>query len=468
MADHITQDIYVIVLAAGKGTRMKSKLHKVLHPLAGKPMIGHVLDNVEALQPKGIFVIVGHEAQQLKDWAAEDGRQITWVHQAEQLGTAHAVQTALPYLNESGAKPNSKVLIISGDVPLTQTLTFKSLCQVQTEFSLLTQVIDNPHGYGRILRDENGVVTGIVEEKDATSEQRAVKEINTNVMVLNKSLLEELLPKVSNNNAQQEYYLPDLVGLAAEKNEPQSRVEVIVAPNDWEVQGVNDRVQLEALERLYQRNYARALMVEGVTIADASRIDIRGELKAGVDCTLDINVVIEGKVVLGDNVKIGQNVRLKNVVIGDNVEINAFCDIADAEIAQNCNVGPFARVRPGSKLAEGARLGNFVETKNAVIGEGAKINHLSYAGDCEIGRETNIGAGTIFCNYDGVNKHKTIIGEGVFIGSNSSLVAPLNIAQGATVGAGSTLTQDVPESALAVARAKPRIINGWKRPTKKN
>lgn len=463
MANPITAPVYVIVLAAGKGTRMKSDLPKVLHQLAGKPMLGHVLDNLKAVAPAGTLVVCGHGADKLKHWLPIKHDTVQWVEQQQQLGTGHAVAITLPQLEAMKIPENAKIVVVSGDVPLTSGETLRKLCQTDSSFSLVTVTIENPTGYGRILRDQAGAVTGIIEEKDASDQQRGIKEVNTNIMAISYDLLKSIVPLLTNDNAQKEYYLPDLVGLAKAKGHA---IETIAARSTWEVEGVNDRGQLQALERHYQRSLIEQAMRDGLSVADANRVDIRGDFTFGQDCALDINIIIEGEVTLGKNVKIGPNVRLKNVKIGDNSTILGFCDVEDAVLGESCQAGPFARLRPGSILENGAKLGNFVEVKNARLRPGAKINHLSYAGDCDIGENTNIGAGTIFCNYDGVNKHQTHIGADVFVGSNSSLVAPLTIGAGATIGAGSTINQDIPANTLALARVRPRIIETWARPVK--
>lgn len=458
MTNHMALPLYVIVLAAGKGTRMKSETPKVLHRIGEKPMLGHVLDNIQQLNAKKVFVVCGHGADQLKAWVAKDAREVEWVEQLEQLGTGHAVGMCLPVLKEVAGDLNSKVLIVSGDVPLTTAETLRLFSANRSEFGLLTLQIANPAGYGRILRDESGVVCGVVEEKDATELQRAICEVNTNVMCVDLQLLDQLLPLIQNNNAQGEYYLPDLIGLARQAGK---QIAALKVDRAWEVQGVNDRVQLQELERVYQKNRADECMRDGLWLRDANRIDLRGEFEFGLDCECDINVIIEGKVQLGNNVYIGPNVRLKNVKIGDGTRVLGFCDIDGAVFGPDCQVGPYARVRPGTELVSGAKLGNFVETKNAKLGPGAKVNHLSYAGDCELGRAANVGAGTIFCNFDGVRKNYTKIGEGAFIGSNTCLVAPLEIGSGVIIGAGSTITKNVPDNALAVARTKARVIEDW-------
>jgi bifunctional UDP-N-acetylglucosamine pyrophosphorylase / glucosamine-1-phosphate N-acetyltransferase len=449
--------IEIIVLAAGQGTRMKSNLPKVLHRVADKPLLQHVLNTARLLAPKAIHVVVGHGAEQVK--AGVDAPEVMWAEQTEQLGTGHAVLQAMPSVAD-----DSTVLILYGDVPLIGVDSLLALLeQAQAAPALLTARLANPHGYGRILRDHNGTLQGVVEQKDASTEQLGINEINTGVMAAPASDLKRYLPLVGNSNAQGEYYLPDVLSLAVAEGRT---VKSSLAESELDILGVNDRVQLNEVEREFQCRGAKELMREGVSIADINRLDIRGELRCGADVSLDVNIVIEGEVSLADGVSIGPNCVLKNVVVGAGASIHAMSHLENATVGAACNVGPYARLRPGTVMAAGARVGNFVETKNANIGEGSKVNHLSYIGDCTMGGGVNIGAGTITCNYDGVNKHKTEIGEGAFVGSNSTLVAPAQIADGGFVGAGSTVTRPVGEKELAVSRAKQRNISGWKRPEK--
>jgi bifunctional UDP-N-acetylglucosamine pyrophosphorylase / glucosamine-1-phosphate N-acetyltransferase len=449
--------IEIIVLAAGQGTRMKSNLPKVLHRVADKPLLQHVLNTARLLAPKAIHVVVGHGAEQVK--AGVDAPEVMWAEQTEQLGTGHAVLQAMPSVAD-----DSTVLILYGDVPLIGVDSLLALLeQAQAAPALLTARLANPHGYGRILRDNNGTLQGVVEQKDASTEQLGINEINTGVMAAPASDLKRYLPLVGNSNAQGEYYLPDVLSLAVAEGRT---VKSSLAESELDILGVNDCVQLNEVEREFQRRGAKELMREGVSIADINRLDIRGELRCGADVSLDVNIVIEGEVSLADGVSIGPNCVLKNVVVGAGASIHAMSHLENATVGAACNVGPYARLRPGTVMAAGARVGNFVETKNANIGEGSKVNHLSYIGDCTMGGGVNIGAGTITCNYDGVNKHKTEIGEGAFVGSNSTLVAPAQIADGGFVGAGSTVTRPVGEKELAVSRAKQRNISGWKRPEK--
>ncbi|XQE67175.1 bifunctional UDP-N-acetylglucosamine diphosphorylase/glucosamine-1-phosphate N-acetyltransferase GlmU [Pseudomonas sp. P3C3] len=447
----------IVILAAGQGTRMRSALPKVLHPVAGKPMLGHVIDTARALAPRKIHVVIGHGAERVRERLAAD--DIHFVLQAEQLGTGHAVAQAVPGIDAE------RVLVLYGDVPLIQADTLRRLLERSSvdQAALLSVVMQDPTGYGRILRDEAGRVLGIVEQKDATPEQRAIKEGNTGIFALPGKRLGDWLSRLSNNNAQGEYYLTDVVALAVADGIPV----VTEHPQDeLEVLGANDRIQLAQLECHYQQRMARQLMAQGVTLLDPHRFDVRGEVIVGRDVTIDINVILEGKVVIEDDVQIGPNCVIKDSVLRRGAIVKANSHLEGAELGEGADCGPFARLRPGARLGAKAHVGNFVELKNAVLGEGAKAGHLSYLGDAEIGARTNIGAGTITCNYDGANKHKTVMGEDVFIGSNSSIVAPVTLGNGATTGAGSTVTQDVPAAALAVGRAKQRNIEGWKRPQK--
>jgi bifunctional UDP-N-acetylglucosamine pyrophosphorylase/glucosamine-1-phosphate N-acetyltransferase len=447
----------IVILAAGQGTRMRSALPKVLHPVAGKPMLGHVIDTARALAPRKIHVVIGHGAERVRERLAAD--DIHFVLQAEQLGTGHAVAQAVPGIDAE------RVLVLYGDVPLIQADTLRRLLERSSvdQAALLSVVMQDPTGYGRILRDEAGRVLGIVEQKDATPEQRAIKEGNTGIFALPGKRLGDWLGRLSNNNAQGEYYLTDVVALAVADGIPV----VTEHPQDeLEVLGANDRIQLSQLECHYQQRMARQLMAQGVTLLDPHRFDVRGEVSVGRDVTIDINVILEGKVVIEDDVQIGPNCVIKDSVLRRGAVVKANSHLEGAEVGEGADCGPFARLRPGAKLGAKAHVGNFVELKNAVLGEGAKAGHLSYLGDAEIGARSNIGAGTITCNYDGANKHRTVMGEDVFIGSNSSIVAPVTLGNGATTGAGSTVTQDVPAAALAVGRAKQRNIEGWKRPQK--
>ncbi len=447
----------IVILAAGQGTRMRSALPKVLHPVAGKSMLGHVIDTARQLSPRKIHVVIGHGAELVRERLAAD--DVDFVLQAEQLGTGHAVAQALPHIEAD------KVLILYGDVPLTQVETLSRLLEQasDTQLGLLTVNLADPTGYGRIIRDEAGIVQAIVEHKDASEAQRAIREGNTGILAVPGKRLGDWLGRLSNSNAQGEYYLTDVIAMAVADG---LVVATETAQEEMEVLGANDRIQLAQLERYYQQRAARRLMTQGVTLLDPARFDLRGEVTVGRDVQIDINVILEGKVVIEDGVQIGPNCVIKNSTLRRGAIVKANSHLEGAELGEGADCGPFARLRPGAKLGAKAHVGNFVELKNAVLGEGAKAGHLSYLGDAEIGARTNIGAGTITCNYDGANKFKTVMGEDVFIGSNSSLVAPVTLGDGATTGAGSTVTQDVPAKALAVGRAKQRNIEGWKRPTK--
>ena len=449
----------VVVLAAGKGTRMRSSLPKVLHPLAHKPMVQHVIDTARALEPSDIHVIFGHGGEVLQQQLAEQG--LSWVEQREQLGTGHAVQQVESYLQD-----NDKVLILYGDVPLTRAETLQALLAAgkDTDLALLTVTLPDPTGYGRILRDGNGAVTGIVEHKDATDEQRLVTEVNTGMLVASGGALRRWLANLSNENVQGEFYLTDIVAMAANEG---VTIQSAQPAQISEVEGANNRLQLAALERAYQLRQAEELMLNGATLMDPARIDIRGTVRCGEEVTIDVNVVFEGEVELGDGVVIEPNCILRNCRIGAGSRVKANSVVEQAVLGENCQVGPFARLRPGAELADEAQIGNFVEIKKSRLGRGSKASHLSYIGDAEVGAGVNIGAGTITCNYDGVNKHITHIDDGAFIGSNSSLVAPVRVGRNATVGAGSTIAKNVEDNELGVARGKQRNITGWQRPTKK-
>ncbi len=446
-----------VILAAGKGTRMYSNTPKVLHTLAGKPMVKHVIDTCVGLEANNIHLVYGHGGEQMQ--AQLNGEPVTWVLQAEQLGTGHAVDQASPQFED-----DEKILILYGDVPLIseQTLTRLLEAQPKNGIALLTVKLDNPTGYGRIVRENNSVVA-IVEQKDATEEQKLIQEVNTGVLVATGKDLKRWLAGLNNNNAQGEYYLTDVIAAAhAEGN----TIEAVHPVTQIEVEGVNDRVQLARLERAYQAAKAQQLLEQGVMLRDPSRFDLRGTLQCGMDVEIDTNVIIEGSVTLGDNVIIGTGCVLIDCEIDDNTVIKPYTVIEQATVAEQCSVGPFARLRPGAELRDDAHVGNFVEVKNARLGEGSKANHLTYLGDAEIGQRVNIGAGAITCNYDGANKHKTVIGDDVFVGSDSQLIAPINIKNGATIGAGATITKDVEENELAITRAKERRVKEWQRPTK--
>ncbi|MEH6625497.1 MAG: bifunctional UDP-N-acetylglucosamine diphosphorylase/glucosamine-1-phosphate N-acetyltransferase GlmU [Motiliproteus sp.] len=448
----------VIILAAGQGTRMKSKLPKVLHPVAGKPMVGHVIDTASTLSPAKIHMVVGHGAPLLKEYLA--GRTLEIAEQSEQLGTGHAVDQAMPAVDS-----NSTVLVLYGDVPLTRQDTLEQLVAraEHGKLAILTVELEDPTGYGRIVRSAEGDVKAIVEHKDANADQLRINEINTGILALPAAWLKDWLPKLSSDNAQGEYYLTDIIEMAAKADLP---ITAIQPDNEQEVQGVNNRLQLAELERWHQRQQADYWMTQGATLLDPQRVDFRGDIQLGQDVTVDINVIFEGRVRVGDNVSIGANCILKDCEIAPGANIKAHSMIDESQVGEGCEVGPYARLRPGTVLAKNAKVGNFVETKKTLVGEGSKINHLSYVGDAQVGCGANIGAGTITCNYDGVNKYKTEIGDGAFIGSNTSLVAPVRVGNDATTGAGSTITKDIPDDALGVARGRQTNLNKWKRPVK--
>lgn len=447
----------IVILAAGQGTRMRSALPKVLHPVAGKSMLGHVIDTARALSPTAIHVVIGHGAERVQESLAAD--DVQFVMQAEQLGTGHAVAQSLPGLSAE------RVLILYGDVPLIEAQTLERLLgQVSpSQLALLTVELADPTGYGRIVRDEAGRVQAIVEHKDATTQQRLIREGNTGILAVPGDRLGDWLGRLSNRNAQGEYYLTDVIAMAVSDGLAIATEQPI---DPMEVQGANDRIQLAELERHYQQRAARRLMAQGVTLRDPARFDLRGEVTVGRDVMIDVNVVLEGRVVIEDGVQIGPNCVIRDSVLRNGAVVKANSHLEGAELGEGADCGPFARLRPGAFLAEGAHVGNFVEVKNARLGQGAKAGHLAYLGDAEIGARANIGAGTITCNYDGANKFRTVIGENAFIGSNSSLVAPVTLGEGATTGAGSVITADVPAHTLALGRARQAVIQGWKRPEK--
>ncbi|WP_349928063.1 bifunctional UDP-N-acetylglucosamine diphosphorylase/glucosamine-1-phosphate N-acetyltransferase GlmU [Acinetobacter sp. A1-4-2] len=447
----------VIILAAGKGTRMRSSLPKVLQPLAGRPLLGHVIETAKKLHAKNIITIFGHGGDLVQQTFAQENVQ--WVEQAEQLGTGHAVKVTLPVLPTDGIS-----LILSGDVPCISQETLEKLLAVsrETGIGLVTLTLADATGYGRIVR-ENNKIQAIVEHKDASDAQRQIKEINTGIYCVSNAKLHQWLPKLSNNNAQGEYYLTDIVAMAITDGLEVASVEPERA---FEVEGVNDRIQLAALEREFQAYQAKLLMQQGVHIIDPSRFDLRGNLTVGQDVRIDINVIIEGDCELGNNVEIGAGCVIKNTKIASGTKVQPYSIFDNAVVGEDTQIGPFARLRPGAKLANKVHIGNFVEVKNSTIGLGSKANHFTYLGDAEVGAGSNIGAGTITCNYDGANKFKTIIGDSAFIGSNSSLVAPVNIGNGATVGAGSVITRDVAENSLAFERSKQIAKENYQRPQK--
>jgi len=451
--------VNIVILAAGPGKRMHSSTPKVLHRLAGRALLAHVFDTAKQLSPKVICVVYGHGGELVRQAVEENG--VVWVMQEPQLGTGHAVMQAASHLDERWP-----TLVLYGDVPLIRAETLRHLVDATgTGLGLLTATLDRPTGYGRILRNGKKVV-GIVEEKDASARQRALREINTGIVVAPTKKLKSWLAKLQNDNAQKEYYLTDIVALATKERLP---VTAIQADAAWEALGVNSRAQLAELERIYQRKLAASLLEQGVALADPSRCDVRGSLACGRDVAVDVNCVFEGEVKLGDGVSVGANCVLKDVTVGPGTRVEPFCHLENADIGADCRIGPYARIRPGTRtrLADGVHIGNFVEVKASSIGAGSKANHLSYIGDSEVGRNVNVGAGTIVCNYDGANKHRTVIEDDVFIGSGTQLVAPVRVGRGATLGAGTTLTKDAPAGELTLSRVKQVSIPDWERPVKK-
>ena len=447
----------IVILAAGKGTRMHSDKPKVLHSLAGRPLLQHVLDTAAQLAPGKTCVVYGHGGETVPQAMAQ--YEAAFVLQEPQLGTGHAVQQAIPQLPEQGL-----TLVLYGDVPLIQHTTLQQMLASPNALTLLTVNLDHPAGYGRIVRDESGNVNSIVEEKDATQEQRAIGEVNTGILAAPTHLLRNWLAQLRNNNVQGEYYLTDIVAMAVEQG---VTVHTVQAAHVWEVLGVNSKTQLADLERTWQSRQAHRLLEQGVTLADPARLDVRGNLVCGRDVEIDIGCIFEGEVHLGNNVKVGAYSVIRNSRIASGTHIAPFSHIDQTEIGNNCHIGPYARLRPGSKLHNDVHIGNFVEVKNSEIAANSKANHLSYIGDSSVGSRVNIGAGTITCNYDGANKFRTIIEDDVFIGSDTQLVAPVKIGRGSTIGAGSTITRDTPEGELTLSRSKQVSIAGWKRPTKK-
>lgn len=447
----------VVILAAGKGTRMRSARPKVLHELADRSLLQHVIDSARALQPDRIVVVHGHGGEAVRE--ALPGEDLTWVEQAEQRGTGDAVNQALPTVTED------HVLVLLGDVPLIQSTTLANFSAHVDEraLALMTLELDEPGGYGRIVRDETGSVRRIVEYKDASEDERAIREINTGILAAPRAFLERALPALSAENAQGEYYLTDIIAMAVDQG---LSVRASGPEQPWETDGVNDRVQLARLERIWQQVQAERLMRAGVTLRDPARVDIRGELDCSEDVSIDVNCVFEGRVELGSGTEIGANCVLIDCSLGENVTVMPHSHLEGVTAEASCTIGPHARLRTGTELKQGAKIGNFVETKNAVVGPFSKVNHLAYIGDTEIGEDVNVGAGTITCNYDGAAKHRTVLRDGAFIGSNASLVAPVTIGRNATVGAGSTINRDVPDEQLAVGRGKQRNIEGWQRPKK--
>ena len=451
--------LQVVVLAAGQGKRMRSDLPKVLHPLAGRALLAHVLDTARSLEPAGICVVVGHGADRVR--VAFDSTPVAWALQEPQLGTGHAVMQALPKLPADGT-----VLVLYGDVPLIGAATLRSLTEAASKgaLALLTQELESPRGYGRIVRDASGKVAKIVEEKDASDAERAIREVNTGMLAAPRAQLEGWLAGLGNDNAQREYYLTDVVAAAVSAGFP---IEVRHPASAAECLGVNSKAELAHLERFFQMDQSAKLLEAGVTLADPKRIDVRGELSCGRDVSIDVNCIFEGRVVLGDGVRVGANCILKDVKVGAGTEIKPFTLIEEAEIGGNARIGPYARIRPGSQLSDEVHVGNFVEVKASTLGRASKANHLAYIGDSTVGRDVNVGAGTITCNYDGANKHRTVIEDDVHIGSDVQLVAPVTVGRGATIGAGATIVKDVPPGGLTLTEAKQVTRTNWQRPKKK-
>ncbi len=449
----------VIVLAAGQGKRMHSDLPKVLHSLAGRSLLGRVIDTARSLHAAKIIVVHGHGGAQIREAFAADGA-LVWAEQEEQLGTGHAVMQALPFVDK-----DADVLVLYGDVPLVEAASLEELVEASRGgLGVMTAMADDATGYGRIVRDAQGRMLRIVEQKDATGAELAIREWNTGFLAAGAVRLSEWLSRVKNENAQKEYYLTDVIALAVADGVD---VKTVQPAHLWEVEGVNSRRQLAGLERIHQRAVADRLLDAGVTLADPDRFDVRGRLTCGRDVAIDVNCVFEGGVTLGDRVRIGPNCVLRNVTIGADTQVNAFSLMEDATVGADCRIGPYARLRPGAALADEVHIGNFVEVKNSRIGRGSKSNHLAYVGDSDVGSKVNIGAGTITCNYDGVNKSRTVIEDGVFVGSNATLVAPVTIAAGSYIGAGSTISKDTPAGQLTVARAKQVSVPAWKPPKKR-
>jgi bifunctional UDP-N-acetylglucosamine pyrophosphorylase/glucosamine-1-phosphate N-acetyltransferase len=450
----------IVILAAGQGKRMKSDLPKVLQPLAGKPLLAHVIDTAQQLKAAGIHVVYGHGGDKVKETLSN--APVQWALQADQLGTGHALAQALPNIPD-----DHTVLVLYGDVPLIRTTTLAPLLTQATDrtVALLSVVLRDPTGYGRIVRDNGGSVVRIVEHKDANTKERAIDEGNTGILCASAKSLRQWLSNLKNDNAQGEYYLTDIVTMAVKDG---CKIAAIVASTETEVLGVNDKIQLAEVEAALRKERATQLMLAGATLADPTRVDIRGEVTVGKDVFIDVNVVFVGKVTIGDRTKIGPHCYIKDCEIGADTEVFASCAFDRAKIGDHCNVGPFARLRPDAELGNHVHIGNFVEVKKSLVGDGSKANHLTYIGDATIGTKVNIGAGSITVNYDGANKHRTEIGDNAFIGSGSMLVAPIKIGAGANTGAGSTLTKNAPEGELTLARARQVTIPGWKRPAKKS
>ena len=446
----------IVILAAGKGTRMHSEKPKVLHALAGRPLVQHVLDCAAALQPQQICVVYGHGGEAVPQ--AMHQYQAKFVIQEPQLGTGHAVQQAMPHLADEGL-----TMVLYGDVPLIQQSTLRKMQQAGDGLVLLTVNLENPTGYGRIIRNGQGDVLGIIEEKDASPEQRKIREVNTGIVLAPTSKLREWLANLRSNNAQGEYYLTDIAGMAVQQG---IAVHTVQPAHEWEIHGINSKQQLAVLERTWQQVEASRLLVHGVTLADPARIDVRGKLVCGHDVEIDVGCIFEGDVSLGSNVRVGAYSVIRNAAIASGTIISPYSLVENSEVGANCRIGPYARLRPGTKLHDDVHIGNFVEVKNSEIAANSKANHLSYIGDSTVGSRVNIGAGTITCNYDGANKYRTVIEDDVFIGSDTQLVAPVTVCKGSTIGAGSTITKDTPADELTLSRSKQTTVSGWKRPTK--
>jgi len=452
--------VNIVILAAGQGKRMHSDIPKVLHRLAGRPLLAHVLATARSLGSTRLCVVYGHGGERVRE--AFGDSDLAWVKQEPQQGTGHALMLAVPHLSDL-----APTLVLYGDVPLIRADTLRSLCEAaQGGLAVLTVELSDPKGYGRVLRSSRGgPIRRIVEERDASPEERSVREVNTGILVAPTRKLKGWLSRLTNDNAQKEYYLTDVVAMAASEGMTVASAQPRAV---WETLGVNSRGQLAELERIHQANTARALLEAGVGLADPQRIDVRGTLACGRDCDIDVNCVFEGDVTLGDRVSVGANCLLRDISVAAGTRIEPFCHLESADIGANCRIGPYARVRPGTRLGENVHVGNFVEIKASVLGAGTKANHLSYIGDSEVGRNVNVGAGTITCNYDGANKHRTIIEDDVFIGSDTQLVAPVRVGKGATLAAGTTLTEDAPACQLTLARTRQVTRPGWKRPQKKS
>ncbi|ASR42687.1 UDP-N-acetylglucosamine diphosphorylase/glucosamine-1-phosphate N-acetyltransferase [Xanthomonas citri pv. mangiferaeindicae] len=454
----MTAPLHVVILAAGEGKRMKSSLPKVLQKIAGRPMLWHVVAAARELEPAGIHIVYGHRGDQVQA-AFADQADLQWAEQREQLGTGHAVRQAMDAVPDG-----AQVLVLYGDVPLLRAQTLRGLVAVEGRLAVLAAELENPTGYGRIVRDPEGHVGAIVEHKDADEEQRRISLVNTGILAAEATALKSWLARLSSDNAQGEYYLTDVFAMAADEY---SAAQIVMVEDPLEAEGANDPWQLAQLERAWQLRAVRALCQQGARFADPARVDIRGEVIVAPDVEIDVDVVFEGRVELGEGVRIGPFCRLRDVGLAEGTEVRAHCDLDGVRAEGAVTIGPFARLRPGTVLADGVHVGNFVETKNATLGVGSKANHLTYLGDAEVGAGSNIGAGTITCNYDGANKSKTVIGDRAFIGSNAALVAPVRIGHDATTAAGSVITADVPDGKLAVARARQSLIEGWARPVKR-